>query len=521
MPNSGVMKRARAQCAAALACLAGTAALAAGPARAEIPCATAVSGVAASATVTGALSGAQALAGCATTTLTSTTASAPTEPPPTAAPTEQPPAADRTAAVPVQASTATVPAQKPATKQPSTAAKQRTGTRKGAAKPPTAAAKKRETAADRRAAARRRAAAKRTAAKPPTAKERAAARRKAATKLHRSSHPSRGSSRDGGAAARKRAAARRKAAAKRRAAAQATASQRATAEASAAPAPWWGGERPFAASSPWNAQLSGTAPLAVDSAATVAKLVAMVGRYGPWIPTTQYGLPVYRVGAGQPVVPVIQDTKNRALTPAFSAVPLPPDAQPSQGTDKSLVVWQPETDTMWEFWRLRKEADGQWHATWGGRIDHVSQSSGVLPNPYGTSASGMALIGGVLTPEEIVGGEIHHALAMGVPEVAPTFVAPATDTDGKTAGGIPLGTRFRLDPTLDVASLKLPRTVAIIATAAQRYGIYVRDTSGAVSLYAQDPVTLGGNPWPAIFENQSPSKLLARFPWNRLQVVKP
>jgi hypothetical protein len=133
----------------------------------------------------------------------------------------------------------------------------------------------------------------------------------------------------------------------------------------------------------------------------------------------------------------------------------------------------------------------------------------------------MALLGGLITPEEVAAGEIRHALAMGVPRVAPHFVAPATDTDGRTPGGIPLGTHFRLDPSLDVASLGLPRTAAIIAVAAQRYGAYVRDTSGAVPFYAQDPVTYASDPWPALFDRMTPSRLLARFPWRHMQVVAP
>jgi hypothetical protein len=278
-------------------------------------------------------------------------------------------------------------------------------------------------------------------------------------------------------------------------------------------------QRPFAPDSPWNQPLTADAPQALDSTVLVTELVADVTRFHPWISTTSYSTPVYRVGPRRATVDVVQDTTTWRHNPAFTGVPLPANAKPADGTDASLVVWQPSTDTYWEFWRLHRVGDS-WHASWGGRIDHASTSSGVFPAPYGTSASGMALLGGLIRPGEIAAGHIDHALAIGVPNTAPTFVAPAVRTDGKTLGGIPIGTRFRLDPSLDVATLHLPRVAAIIARAAQRYGIYVRDTSGAVPFYAEDPADRR-NPWPALFRNLSPTVILASFPWRRLQVVAP
>ena len=40
-----------------------------------------------------------------------------------------------------------------------------------------------------------------------------------------------------------------------------------------------------------------------------------------------------------------------------------------------MTIWQPKTDTLWEFWQASKQSDG-WHASWGGAIKHVSQSRG-------------------------------------------------------------------------------------------------------------------------------------------------
>jgi hypothetical protein len=237
------------------------------------------------------------------------------------------------------------------------------------------------------------------------------------------------------------------------------------------------------------------------------------------------------VPAGQPTVRVQLDhppsPNDYALQRQLEQVPIPSDARPGGGRDHRLVIWQPSTDTMWELWRVYYVSIGLspgWHAGWGGVMHGVSQSSGVYPWPFGGTASGLPLMGGLITLRDMRQGTVDHALALGVPRVrAKTFVTPANRTDGHYYGwpAIPMGTRFRLDPTLDVNSLDLPPVVRIIALAAQRYGMIVRDGSGAVSFYAQDPTPTGSNPYPAWFGYKSPSQLLHSFPWRHLQVVSP
>lgn len=285
---------------------------------------------------------------------------------------------------------------------------------------------------------------------------------------------------------------------------------------------------PFSPDSVWNAPLAPDTPIASNSSALVADLVRQVGAYGSWVNTTQYSVPVYRVASTQARVRVALDaprsTANDALADALRNVPLPAGALPADGGDAHAVVWERDSDGMWEFWGLRKLYDG-WHTSWGGRIAPVSTSNGVLPWPYGATATGLALHGGLMLPSEVQAGNIPHALALAVPEeAASVFVAPANRTDGTVVGGgIPAGTRFRLPASVDVRSLGLPWAAAVMAQAAQRYGIVVRDKGGAVSFYGEDPKSLGSNPWPSIFENRYPDQngMLAKFPWDKLQVVTP
>jgi hypothetical protein len=281
---------------------------------------------------------------------------------------------------------------------------------------------------------------------------------------------------------------------------------------------------PFAPSSVWNAPLPDNAPLTANSAALVAELQRQVTTYGTWINTRQYSTPVYTVPADQPRVRVTLDTFMPALQDAFASVPIPSDAVPAQGSDAHLTVWQPSTDSLWEFWKMRLASDG-WHARWGGAMSGVSTSPGYFPAPFGATGTSLPLLGGLMRVSELQAGRIDHALAIAIPQAqAQQFVWPAQRTDGAStfADAIPEGTRLRIDPRLDVASLGLPPVGLAMARAAQRYGIVVRDQAGAVTFYGEDSTPMPApNPYTALYAGKYPNNILAKFPWGRLQMVAP
>jgi hypothetical protein len=276
----------------------------------------------------------------------------------------------------------------------------------------------------------------------------------------------------------------------------------------------------FASKSIWNRRLPARMPIDLRSRELVGELRRQVDQAGVWINTDKYSAPVYRVRRSQRRVPVKLDSPNPSLQLALNAVPIPPRTTPAAGSDKHLVVWQPSTDTMWEFWVARKEGDG-WHAGWGGRMRGASRSPGFFPAPFGATATGLPLVGGLLRPSEVRRDDVRHALSFSLPETrAGVFRPPATRTDGQVprATAIPEGTRFRLDPAVDLARLHLPRPTHAIAEAAQRYGMIVRDKGGAVTLYGEDPRTAGS--WTSALGGLSPDQVMQRFPWDRLQVVR-
>jgi hypothetical protein len=295
----------------------------------------------------------------------------------------------------------------------------------------------------------------------------------------------------------------------------------------------------FSPTSFWNEPVPADAAVDPSSAAMVGafdeEILAEehVGD-GPWINTTSYSVPVYTAPAGQSTVPVeLVGSPNAALASAWSAVPLPPTAQPAVGSDGNLFLWQPSTDRLWEFWRLVHEAGG-WQASWGGAMQNVSSDPGVYgpeawpgaQSRWGVSASSLSLVGGLISLEDLKMGQINHALEMSIPGVrGGVYASPAQRTDGKSTNplSLPEGAHLRLNSSLNLAALHLPRLTLMLAEAAQRYGIFITDSSTVAVFDAQDPTTTGTNPYtsPAgYFEGKYPNKLLASFPWSQLQLLK-
>jgi hypothetical protein len=302
------------------------------------------------------------------------------------------------------------------------------------------------------------------------------------------------------------------------------------------PAPF----RYFASTSFWNEPLLASTPLDPSSAAIVGAFNQVVAIEGPKkglnINTTAYSVPIYTVPANQPTVKVIVNKPNSSgypLQAAWSAVPLPPNAQPAKGTDKTLAVWQPSTDKLWEFWNFERTLTGSM-ARWGGAMEKVSQGPGVYTSlswpgakpQWGSSASSLAIVGGLITLEDLEKGRINHALAMAVPNPrAVVYASPAQRTDGTSTEpfSLPEGAHLRLDPNLNLASLHLPHLMLMMAEAAQRYGIFVRDRSANITFYAQDPTPTGTNPYigpHGYFEGKCQCQLLTAFPWSHLQLLK-
>ena len=297
--------------------------------------------------------------------------------------------------------------------------------------------------------------------------------------------------------------------------------------------------RLFSPDSVWNARLPDDAPVDpqsdVLSGVLRGEALKEIGTgTGPYL-ATKGGVPVYKVPRRARRVRVKLDVPSdfrTSLKETFAAgVPIPATARPADNPDQSMVVWQPSTDRMWEFFRLQRRRDG-WHARWGGAMRNVSQSDGTYRRSswpgasgrWGATATSLPLIAGLILTPEMRSGHIDHAVALSVGAARRgVYSWPARRSDGvdPSPTAIPEGARFRLDPTLDLSKRKMPRITRALAVAAQRYGIVVTNQTGqGLAFWAEDPTRFGINARSAFFDDLYPTTFMRSFPWDHLQLLR-
>lgn len=253
------------------------------------------------------------------------------------------------------------------------------------------------------------------------------------------------------------------------------------------------------------------------------------------INTYSYSAPVYVVsGDVQPVKVGFNNCQGKNYTDAglltqLSAVPIPSYAINAKGGDSEMAIYQPSTNSYWELWGAKKDATKAWIACWGGKIEKANLNKGAFSGYYGTTATSLPFIGGQITAEELARGEIKHAIGIALVDLAAwnVFSYPAQRSDGYNPKNAPNriaeGQRFRLDPNINVDSLKMSKAGKTIAKAAQKYGFIVWDKAGAITLRAQNASTYTAqglpNPYPTVYENKHEYQVLDGMPWDKLQFL--
>jgi hypothetical protein len=327
-------------------------------------------------------------------------------------------------------------------------------------------------------------------------------------------------------------------------------------------------DQEFAADSYVHRPLPTDAPLDPRSSAYVAEIQRLIkAHYGHAEVNIDGNTPeIHIVPADQPTVTVRYRVWNKPaarfppLQEQWMAVPLPEGFEPARGDDHEAVIYQPSTGRMWEFWAMRRtgartqntagRSVEEWGAQWGGRMDQIASNPGYWVTPrntghtFGTTASGIPFLAGLLTIEELSRGEINHVVGFSLPECAAgRFTHPAQRSDGRSTNpdAVPQGTIFRLPAMLDLAAMPMDPFARMIARAVQRHGMILWDTSGVVGFRAENPGTrfAQGHPYwkaggilqcsaeassrpghPAIYQCWPPGRLQA-FPWHRLQALAP
>lgn len=292
--------------------------------------------------------------------------------------------------------------------------------------------------------------------------------------------------------------------------------------------------RPFSDDSPWNTPIPSAAELEPNSAAMVQNIENWVVNLGgqPNLLFTyyQWTSPVHvidssnapRIDVGSSSGDGFYWTVDPDDDRVAQGIPMPVDGPwQDPSSDGFMILVDPLRRLAWEYSFAQPLGNGQWESSTINFWD--LNGPGWRPpfvNPkwwrVGAIASGMSLLAGLVRIEEVLAGEIDHALLIGCPptrlkasESAPyrnEVCLPGTSTDGWATGPdtIPEGARLQLDPDLDLNSLGLSEPAKVIARALQTYGGYVGLTSPSFAVYFQNLGPQSSTPWihqvPGVFD---------------------
>jgi hypothetical protein len=277
---------------------------------------------------------------------------------------------------------------------------------------------------------------------------------------------------------------------------------------------------PFGPGSMWNRPLAKNRPVHPNSDALMAN---WAGRYlrNPNMTLRAWGVAVAEVRRSDPRYHV-PCTKYPCTLGAFGAFRIPVTAKPDPGGDGHLSVHDRAARREWGMWQASHDADaGRWSASAGAAVSLAGDGIARGGKASGNAAN-FPLLGGLVRPEEISYGRIKHPLAFGQPGIGPGRpVCPATSNVATTRDPLALreGTLLQLDPAVDVEALDLPPWQRVIARALQEYGMYLRDNSGTLTVYAENPVSRGYDAWARVGLRGESVGFSSAFPWRRMRVI--
>jgi len=235
------------------------------------------------------------------------------------------------------------------------------------------------------------------------------------------------------------------------------------------------GRRPFPADNPWNVPVD-TAAVDPNSDAIIAAIGVGGALHPDWgVTETNYGIPYVVVSGDTPTVPVTFDYADESDPGPY---PIPPGA-PIEGTasstgDRHVIVVDRDHWKLYELYAAHPQADGSWIAGSGAVFDLGSNA--LRPAGWTSAdAAGLPIFPGLARYDEVLAGEIRHALRFTVQRTRRAYVAPARHwASSLTASDLPpMGMRVRLKAGFDTSGY--PHDARVVLDALKKYGMIVAD----------------------------------------------
>ena len=225
----------------------------------------------------------------------------------------------------------------------------------------------------------------------------------------------------------------------------------------------------FPADNPWNRDVSGD-PVDARSDPYIASMGASTFLHPDFGSDPTYGIPWTTVPGTQPRVSMSFDYGDESDPGPY---PFPPNAPVEGGGDRHVLVVDRDACRLYETFDSRYVGPG-WRCGSGAIFD--LRSNATRPDGWTSAdAAGLPILPGLVRREEVLAGEIRHALRFTVRRTQRAYVAPATHfASSNTDPNLPpMGLRVRLKASYDVS--RFSGAARVILVALKRYGMFVAD----------------------------------------------
>jgi hypothetical protein len=194
----------------------------------------------------------------------------------------------------------------------------------------------------------------------------------------------------------------------------------------------------------------------------------------------KYGIPYTEIPAGTRPVHVEFDYRDES---DLGNYPIPADAPieggPDATGDRHILMIDLRRCVLYELFDSHPQPDGTWKAGAGIKMDLTSNALRAEGKTSG-DAAGLPIFPGLVRYDEVMSGEINHALRFTIPHTQAAYIWPARHkaSSNMDLNVAPMGARFRLRADFDIS--KFSKTNQVILTALKRYGMFLADNGGAM-----------------------------------------
>jgi hypothetical protein len=228
------------------------------------------------------------------------------------------------------------------------------------------------------------------------------------------------------------------------------------------------------------------------SATFLANMNASRGMHPDWGTMTDfYGIPIV-AGTGAQPQPITWTTSwgnsesdmlpcptgtNKFCYPIPLNAPIEGGPSADSDADRHILyvdtAGAPNNCTLYELYQVQNPGSSGFRAA-NGAIFHLG-SNALRPDGWTSAdAAGLPILPGLVRLDEVMAGEIRHAIRFTVNRTQSGFIHPATHHAGESNTNLPpMGLRLRLKASFDTSRFSGPTLV--ILTAMKKYGIILAD----------------------------------------------